>query len=250
MKASNRHLSEGGFSLLEMLVALAIFLIITGVAFSLLGLSQKRYQTESQVLSGFQEARLALDQIVRDVNDAGYPPANQFQFGPQTPPVTMYAASGFAWPNYSSSCFVGACATPSRTDLIVETQLPQQCPSGSSFGVSWIRYQLVGTTLLRGVTCKTTGDPATDSTANGAMVPYVQNVVNMTTAPNAPVPVFTYTCGSASTAQPCANGNYLPSAISAVDITLVVQASVADAQTGLPRLVELNGRGRILNTNQ
>src|SRR2546430_7934205 len=65
---------QHGFTLVELLVALGIFLVITGAAFSLLGTSQKHYQTESQLLTSFQEARLGLDQIVRDVNDAGYPP--------------------------------------------------------------------------------------------------------------------------------------------------------------------------------
>src|SRR5438874_7701277 len=52
---------QHGFTLVELLVALGIFLVITGAAFSLLGTSQKHYQTESQLLTSFQEARLGLD---------------------------------------------------------------------------------------------------------------------------------------------------------------------------------------------
>ena len=65
---------QPGFTLVELLVSLGIFLLVIGAAFTLLGSSQNRYQAESQVLTSFQEARLGLDQIVRDVNDAGYPP--------------------------------------------------------------------------------------------------------------------------------------------------------------------------------
>src|SRR5438874_4992578 len=65
---------QPGFTLVELLVSLGIFLLVIGAAFTLLGSSQNRYQTESQLLTSFQEARLGLDQIVRDVNDAGYPP--------------------------------------------------------------------------------------------------------------------------------------------------------------------------------
>ncbi|HUE54403.1 MAG TPA: prepilin-type N-terminal cleavage/methylation domain-containing protein, partial [Candidatus Udaeobacter sp.] len=65
---------QAGFTLVELLTALAIFLIICGAAFTLLASSQQRYRTEAQVLTSFQEARLGLDQIVRDVNDAGFPP--------------------------------------------------------------------------------------------------------------------------------------------------------------------------------
>src|SRR3977135_4214937 len=83
---------QQGFTLIELLTALGIFLIVCGAAFTLLASSQQRYQTESQVLTSFQEARLALDQIVRDVNDSGYPPPT-FTDGS----VTDSASSPFAW---------------------------------------------------------------------------------------------------------------------------------------------------------
>src|ERR1700738_980159 len=93
---------QRGFTLIELLTALGIFLSVCGSAFTLLGYSQQRYQTESQVLTSFQEARLALDQIVRDVNDSGYPPPTFFVSGsPQNS-----ASSPFAWsPSYpTTSC--------------------------------------------------------------------------------------------------------------------------------------------------
>src|SRR5262249_54840139 len=99
-----------------------------------------------------------LDQIVRDVNQAGFPPVSQFTFGPNTPQVSQYVTSPFAWPNYltTAPCPIGTCTTPPGDfDLIIETQVPDQnCPA-SGRGVSWIRYQLQGTTLYRGVVCKT-----------------------------------------------------------------------------------------------
>ena len=61
---------QRGFTLIELLTALGIFLLVCGAAFTLLGTSQQRYQTDAQVLNSFQEARLGLDQIVRDVNDS------------------------------------------------------------------------------------------------------------------------------------------------------------------------------------
>src|SRR5437879_12054551 len=64
------------------MVSIAIFVVLTGAMFGLLDLSQKRSQTESQVLASFQEARLGLDQIVRDVSGAGYPPLNHFSVAP------------------------------------------------------------------------------------------------------------------------------------------------------------------------
>src|SRR6266478_8579509 len=92
MKRASGTIRQEGFTLIELLVALGIFLVITGAAFTLLGSSQQRYRTESQVLNSFQEARLALDQIVRDVNDSGYPPPTFTDGAPADS-----ASSPFAW---------------------------------------------------------------------------------------------------------------------------------------------------------
>jgi len=88
--------------MLEMLVSMGIFLLICASAFTLLGVSQQKYQTESQLLTSFEEARLGLDQIVRDVNDSGLSPAlNQFQ---AIPDASLYADTPVAWsPGYHPS---------------------------------------------------------------------------------------------------------------------------------------------------
>jgi prepilin-type N-terminal cleavage/methylation domain-containing protein len=251
---------ERGFSLLELIVAATMFVVIAGTAFALLGAAQKRYATDSRILSSFQEARLGLDQIVRDVNDAGYPPKNQFSVLPN---MAFYAATPFAGsPN--SACVIGMCTSPGDFDLIVETDIDPQ----NNNGVEWVRYQLPAgsTTLLRGVVTKTNSDPVTATAA--AMSPYVVNVMNNASGAQiaairaayptmfpagAPVPIFSYTCQLADgTAQSCpfAGAFNTPANILDVEITLIVQATAMDAQTGLPRLVEIHGRGHRLNPNQ
>src|SRR5438094_1737449 len=52
-----------GFTLVELLVALGIFLLITGAAFTLLSSSQQRYQTEWLRLLSFHAARLGLARL-------------------------------------------------------------------------------------------------------------------------------------------------------------------------------------------
>jgi prepilin-type N-terminal cleavage/methylation domain-containing protein len=263
-----------GFTLIELLVALGIFLLITGAAFTLLSSSQKRYQTESQVLTSFQEARLALDQIVRDVNDSGYPPPAFFA---SSYPYQS-ASSPFAWkPGYAvTPCQIGTggggtCTTatagissPGDFDLIIETN-PDPDPR-TNRTVQWIRYQLQGTTLMRGMANKAAGEPDTPTAAS--LAPFVQNVVNNSSPAQIaqyqaaypgmfpggiPVPIFSYTCDTGTVPMACPNAgtaNNSPANIRDVIVTLIVAAPLPDATTGHLRLVQLVGRGRRVNPNQ
>ncbi|MGC2887530.1 MAG: prepilin-type N-terminal cleavage/methylation domain-containing protein, partial [Candidatus Acidiferrum sp.] len=61
MKRDNHIRDQRGFSLIEMMIATVIFVLLCGAAFALLSVAQQRYQTESQVLNSFQEARFGLD---------------------------------------------------------------------------------------------------------------------------------------------------------------------------------------------
>jgi prepilin-type N-terminal cleavage/methylation domain-containing protein len=112
---------EQGFTILEMLMAIAIFLIICAAMFELLNLSQKKYSSETQLTAAYQDARLALDQIVRDVNASGFPPADLYSVVPSSP--QSFAISPVAWsPGYTASpepipCLIGTagggnCQTP------------------------------------------------------------------------------------------------------------------------------------------
>lgn len=264
MRRASGKLRQRGFTLVELLVALGIFLVVTGAAFSLLGSSQKHSQTESQVLASFQEARLGLDQIVRDVNDAGYPPPTFFQ--------SLYpylsASAPFAWsPGYTvpTPCQIGgSCFTPGDFDIIIETN-PNPQDAGSQ--VQWIRYKLQGTTLMRGMAPKATShDPLADTDAAGVLAPFVQNVINNSSPaqiaqyqlfypsmfPTGPVPIFSYTCdtGTLPVACPLAGPANAPANIREVIVTLIVAAPAPDATTGVPRIVQLTGRGRRVNPNQ
>jgi len=260
---------QRGFTLVELLAALGIFLLVTGAAFSLLTSSQQRYHTDSELLTSFQEARLGLDQMVRDVSDAGYPPPTFVSTDP-----TAYTSSPFGWsPGYTvpSPCTVDiTCITPGDFDLIIETN-PNPQDGGP---VQWIRYQLPAgsTTLMRGIAPKQSGhDPAIDTQSQ--LVPFVQNVVN--NSPNLQiglfqlsasypnifpsgnsVPIFTYTCDTPTTVQPpptlcsAAGADNSPANIRDIAITLVVASPLPDATTGQPRLVQLSARGHRINPNQ
>jgi prepilin-type N-terminal cleavage/methylation domain-containing protein len=280
MKPRRTGKRERGFTLIEMLASLGIFLLVTGAAFSLLTSSQQRYQTESEVLTSFQEARLGLDQMVRDINDAGFPPPTFTTSDP-----TKVTAAPFGWsPGYTvippSPCQIGTagggtCFTPTDFDIIVETE-PNPADPACSGSVEWIRYQLApnGTTLMRGVACKQAGaEPGIQTSQAGVLIPFVQNVVNNSPTlqigqsqldaaypalfpGGAPVPIFQYTCETPGAPQspptpcPSAGADNAPANIRDVAITLIVAAPLPDPTTGQPRLLQLEGRGRRINPNQ
>jgi prepilin-type N-terminal cleavage/methylation domain-containing protein len=266
MAASLRSIR--GFTLLELMVAMGIFLVICAAMFGLLQLSQQRYSSESQLSGAFGEARLGIDQIVRDINISGYPSAAMFSNA--TFPA-QFTQSPFAWnPGYTSntSCQIGlTCSpTPGDFDLIVETNFSTGNDGSPGNGVSWIRYQLVGTTFYRGVAPKTAGgDPVLATSSAGVMTPFVENVMNTVTDPllgqiqaqypnmfrGGPVPIFQYTCNTPSGPQSCrsgpAAGYNTPKNISDVDVTLIVKTPQGDAQTHTLQVMELTARGHRSN---
>jgi prepilin-type N-terminal cleavage/methylation domain-containing protein len=262
MRKARNGAEQSGFSLIEMLVAVAIVTVICGAVFSLLSSSQQQFNTESQVLDAFQEGRLGLDQIVRDVNAAGYPPLNNFAV---TPVATKYAVGPIAWtPSYpATACTIGGtCTIPGDFDLIIETDVDPQ----NNNGVEWVRYKLQGTTLFRAQVSKVAGGNP-DTTTSAALIPYVQNVMNNASASqitqfqasypamfpgNAAVPLFRYACDTSAGPVLCtaAGGSNSSANVREVEVTLIVMSREVDAKTRVPRLVELDGRGRRLNPNQ
>src|SRR6266478_8367772 len=239
-----RKRSADGFSLVELLVGTILFTIVTGIAFSLLMSAQLRYQGESTTTEAFQQANVALDQIVRDVHSAGYPPMGSLSVA-----VTNNSANAnryalpFAWtPNYPTTpCTVGVggtCTVPGQYDLIVEADL------GSGV-VQWIYYSLQTTTLMRGVAQKKAfADPVTETSQYS--VPYLENVMNGSNS----LPIFSYVCDAGQTQQPCDGTTQLPSSIREVNVSLMVRSLQPDPQTQQYRTITLNGQATRFNPNQ
>jgi len=71
--ASAKSRTNGGFTLVEMLVSLLILAIVTGAVFEQINAMQKKANSEAVNVDLNQQSRDFLDQTVRDLHMAGYP---------------------------------------------------------------------------------------------------------------------------------------------------------------------------------
>src|SRR2546425_1736628 len=65
--------SSTGFSLMELMIVLVIVLVISAAIFQTINLTTQRSSAEQTKVDMFQEAREFMDQMSRDLRQAGYP---------------------------------------------------------------------------------------------------------------------------------------------------------------------------------
>lgn len=80
MKRACANKSQRGFSLLELMIVLLVLSIMMGAIFQQVANVQKRSAAEQVKLDMFQQEREFMDQLERDLHEAGYP--NQRNYAP------------------------------------------------------------------------------------------------------------------------------------------------------------------------
>src|SRR5438128_9227838 len=85
-----------GFSLMETMIVLVIVLSITAAIFQVINMTTIRTATEQNKLDMFQEAREFMDQMTRDLRQAGYPNPRLMDTSLFTSPIIndLHAAAG------------------------------------------------------------------------------------------------------------------------------------------------------------
>lgn len=76
-----RKNNSRGFSLIEILIAIAVGLTIMGALYSSFIIEKKIYDVQAQVAEMRQNARAAMDMMMRDIRMAGYDPVNTPKLG-------------------------------------------------------------------------------------------------------------------------------------------------------------------------
>ena len=77
-KSNRARDSQLGFSLIELMIVMAILVIVVGVATDGLVQLQKRNRSDASRLDMTQEARQFMDQIINDIHQVGYPNSKMF----------------------------------------------------------------------------------------------------------------------------------------------------------------------------
>jgi type IV pilus assembly protein PilW len=81
--------NELGFTLIELVIGLAISLILMGVAVSIFNVQRKSYIMQEQVTEMQQNVRVAMDMMIREIRMAGYDPTESGFIGIGTNTTTL-----------------------------------------------------------------------------------------------------------------------------------------------------------------
>jgi prepilin-type N-terminal cleavage/methylation domain-containing protein len=92
MKAREKR--QKGFTLLEMMISVALLLVVSGAVFSQMSTMMARYQSEESGLVSAQDTRQFVDQMVRDLHQNAFPRPRMF--APSYTQGQPYANAGIA----------------------------------------------------------------------------------------------------------------------------------------------------------
>jgi prepilin-type N-terminal cleavage/methylation domain-containing protein len=217
-------LRQRGFSLVELMVSLAILTIVIGVVMDGVMTMQKRNAVEVSKVDLTQQAREFMDQIVNDIHQAGYPGLNMFDPATMNSDCTNVAdvnlACGLVSVTSTTLQFEGDVDGTGVSEVYIELVQPQGgCPC----------------TLRRGTVTKA----QYQSGSTPLFYTEVDNVMNTA--------VFTaYLADGTQVTLPAGSGGALKG-ISAIGITLYVKSSQPDLQTGQYPTVTMVATAKISN---
>lgn len=251
---------QRGFSLMELMVAMAILLVIVGAVFQLLSQSQQRYVATTSAEEVTAMSRDALDQMIREIRLAGYPAPNSYPAGAITAANQQYVAGQFVGgvpPVVGTPFLLGnnyalqfeADVTNDGIVEVIDYQL-RRPPSETAGDCSSVPpdASLTTVTLMRSEVPKNPdGSPLTP--AQKDFQPFLENVRNcqLSTVLN-PMPIFRMCPAPPATLAGCPTMTAMrtsslapPANTRIVMIRLQVQTPIRDPQTGQLQNVEQFG---------
>jgi prepilin-type N-terminal cleavage/methylation domain-containing protein len=251
----NHNNSQSGFTLLELMIVMAVFLVVMAAVLLQSRTVTQRAAAERNQMDIFQEAREFMDQMSRDLRQIGYPNSRNFYHtvlnngGTQDPTTSTLAAVGLVKAGSGDLYFEGGVDEASGnvlyTQYSVDTSTTGNCPclkrsqqfraaTPGSETPSW-------STEVQNV--QNASDPN-----NPIFRYYMQGGLQEISASNIPVSGATFpVTWDATGATP---NNEVLAMIDTIKITLVVQSPYADSQTRVKPIITLVSTVRVNNCSQ
>jgi prepilin-type N-terminal cleavage/methylation domain-containing protein len=229
----NMRPRNSGFSLLELMVVIILLVIVFGVILQVVDLVGQRSLAEQTKIDMFQNAREFMDQMSRDLRQAGYP--NPRNFDPEV---------------FTQDPFINDSLAAAGVVLVGESDLWFEGDMDGDGVVSVVRYHLDTSTtnncpcLKRSELDKINGDPLTGQSTEVYQVE-VQGVLNTN--------IFSaYTNGDAVAlpVNTTTNGGTTIAAVDTIQALLTLEASTIDPKTGQKPVSTLVSTVRLNNCTQ
>ncbi|HYU44737.1 MAG TPA: prepilin-type N-terminal cleavage/methylation domain-containing protein [Terriglobales bacterium] len=247
--------SQGGFSIIELLVVLALLGVMAGAMFLQIRTANERGAYERTQVDLFQESREFMDQISRDLRQVGYPNPRNFDNSilgctatnadcsaspavPGDPTTSYHAAVGMVYADGGDLYFQGGTdddGTVLYTQYHYDSSTDGNCP------------------CLKRSQLPRAGTPNSETPDYNSEV---QNVQNYLLDPA--VPIFRYYADGGTTEVTSAvqwggNGNADNAVLASIDtvrVQLIVQSPYKDLKTGLNPTVTLVSTVKVNNCSQ
>ncbi len=241
---------EKGFSLMEVMVAMAVMVIITASVFMLLSQTQARSVATATIEETTSMTRESVNQMVQELRLAGYPAPNSYPSALGLTDLNSQFVAGGITAAFPYAVMFEADTDNDGVAQVFNYQI--QVPAGGAVGGCAglpVNANLTAPALMRSELPKPVG--------GGAAAPvfelYLGNVLNCTLA----VPIFTF-CPAPPAAAPagCPTMPQVNSTLAAprntrvVMINLQAQTQVRDPATGIFQNVELIGLAHRVNPDQ
>ena len=244
-KRKNVRGRQHGFSLLELLVTVAILGIVSGGVLSQMDLAVRRSSAEQVKLDNFQEARDFVDQFFRDINQIGYPNSRMTDTSSIGWSPTLVKQTTYAW----ASPYINDNRMAIGLVKVDANEIRFEADTNGDGNVQSIVYTVNGSgscalCLQRSQIDKVSNDPLTGQPPNWGTE--VNDVVSN--------PIFSYfkSDGTQVTTLPVdistLAGAQTLASIKTIQISLIIRNNnVKDLKTGLP--IETSFEGEVSLNN-
>lgn len=235
---------QRGFSLIEMLVVTAVITIIMGSVFQSINITQQKSQSEQIKLDLTQQAREFIDQLTRDLRNAGFPYKRNMANGvvdtdPNNPNVAPFNTYSSAYDKYNAPGLIYV----DNGSLWFAGDLDGTQVAAGIANVKIVRYDYVAAgnnqpncpCLRRTEFVRAGGDPFVDASNVGANVQQleIQNVQNGNNAANAIFTVYDNT-GNAIALPINFDSGATIAGINSLKVVLTVQSTQKDSNGYIP----------------